>query len=473
MESITGFKYRLYPNKAQRKQFDRNIGCCRWVYNWALSMKRDAYEKEKVSLSIRKDISPRLPIMKKTEETAFLTEADANALICELNNLDTAYKNFFSRGGFPKFKKRVSSGSFTFQIPSKCFGTFNSGYIKIGKAGLVRVRVHKPLDVNAVKEYVTISRNTIGEYYISVKYGVDIPSEPSVKPTVNNTIGVDFGIKDLAITDDGTKYGKLQIDRKLLKKKRRLQRALSRKTVFSKNGKVVWNEQSENYKELQRKLAKIDVTIARQREYHQYEVTNSILDKDCLFVAVEDLNVKGMSSSGKRKRKKLTKEEYALLTEEEKMEYNRKKPKQFNKSMLEQSLGALKLKMKNKARKTGKKIIEIDRFYASSQTCSKCGYVNKKTKNLSVRSWTCPVCGAKHDRDVNAAVNIRNKAIESLRDSENRQLPGCTGKVMSPEAKLGDTKQNKKNRRMFQTSAPIEGENSSKLYVNILTNTNL
>ena len=460
MKAITGFKYRLYPNKAQVEQFNKNIGCCRFVYNWALGMKKDAYEKDGTNLSIRKDISPMLPSMKKQDETSFLSEADSQALIGELNNLDAAYKNFFKRGGFPKFKKRSSNGSFTFQVKKDKWGTFNQGYLKLGKSGMVRVRVHKPLDIENVKEYVTISRNSIGEFYIAVKYETEIPDEPKAKPTVENTIGCDFGVHDLVILDDGTKFKKFVSDKKFKKKKRRLQRALARKTVKSANGKVSYKEQSSHYKKIQKQLAKIDLTIARKRERYQYEVVKGIVGKDCTYIGVEDLNVKGMISTGKSKRKKLTADEYAKLTSEEKTAYNRKKPKQFNRSISEQALGELRLKLTNKAVKNGKKVIVVDRFYASSQTCSNCGHVNTNVKNLNVRKWICPHCGIEHDRDVNAAINIRNKAVGSLSESNNINLPECIGKVMSPEAKLGETKQNENFQRNISKSAPIEGENT-------------
>lgn len=459
MDSIAGFKFRLYPNKEQAKQFNKNIGCCRWVYNWALGLKKNAYEVDKINLSIRKDIRSKLPILKKTEETSFLAEADACALASALENLDDAYTNFFKEGGFPKFKKRTSAGSFTLQIDTKCFETFNQGYIKIGKAGLVRVKNHRALDISRAKSYVTISRNTIGEYYIAIKVHNDMPDEPTVGANEENTIGVDMGVHTLAITNDGTKYHKFVIDRKLKKKKRRLQRALARKAVFSSNGKIVQSEQSSHYKALQKQIAKIDVKIARQREYYQYEVANNIVNKDCLFIGIEDLNVKGMSASGKGKRKKLTAEEYASLSNEDKKAYNRKKPKVFNKSVMDQSLGSLRLKIENKAKKTGKKVIEVDRFYASSQMCSNCGYKNIRIKNTSIREWVCPICGTKHDRDINAAINIKNKVIDDNL-LENRQLPRCTGKVMSPETKLGETKQNRNFNENSRNLRTIEGENT-------------
>lgn len=359
---------------------------------------------------------------------------------------------------FHSRRKKTSSGSFTIRV--KNFSTFNQGYVKIGKAGVVRVRVHRPIDLDKTKNYCTISRNSIGEFYISVKQEIDIPDEPVAEPTSDNTIGCDFGVKDLAILDNGTKFPKFRIDRKVLKKRRRLNRSMSRKAVKNENGKIPYNLQSNHYKKIQRQIAKIDLTIARKRENYQYEVVKRIIGTDCDYIGIEDLNVKGMMSTGKSGKKKLTQEEYLNISPEERKEHDRKKPRQFNRALSDQALGELRLKLEWKAKKSGKTVVRIDRFYPSSQTCSVCGHINKGTKKLSVRKWTCPICGTEHDRDINAATNIRNRAVGTLGESRNADLPKCIGKVMSPETKLGEAKQDLDSIVELNHPAPIEGENN-------------
>lgn len=159
------------------------------------------------------------------------------------------------------------------------------------------------------------------------------------------------------------------------------------------------------------------------------------MDKDCTYIGMEDLNVKGMSSSGKSKQK-VSAEEYAKMTDGEKKQYNRKKNKGFNKSVLNASLSAFKTKLEHKAHQHGKEVVTIGRFFASSQTCSVCGAKNKNTKKLSVREWRCHECKTHHDRDVNAARNIRNEAIRlknEEREPTQKNLPMCEREVKSAE----------------------------------------
>jgi putative transposase len=239
-----------------------------------------------------------------------------------------------------------------------------------------------------------------------------------------------MGLKDLAILDDGMKFERIAVDEKIERRKKRLQRKLSKKDGAKKGQK-----KSNNYIKLQRKISKLDANVARRREHYQYNVVSQIVVKDCEYIGIEDLNVKGMSASGRAK-KKLTAEEYAKLSKCDKKKYNRKKSKGFNKSVLNAGFYSFKTKLEHKASQKGKEVVTIGRFYASSQNCSVCGAKNKKTKNLIVREWTCPECGTHHDRDVNAAKNIRNEAIRIKNDKGEptpKNLPRCNRKVKSVE----------------------------------------
>lgn len=429
MDTYKAYKFRLYPTYKQREYFNRCIGCGRLVYNWALGMRVDAYRADGTTLSIRKDISPKIPALK--EEKPFLKEVDAMGLISELNNLDAAYKKFFKEGGgFPKFKKKESVGSLTIRLSKGSIGAENNR-IKIPKIGYVKCKFHRNID-GVVKEtpYVTISRTTTGEFYISILAAIERPDAPKAEATTNNTIGIDMGLKDLAILSDGTKFERVPIDAKIERRKKRLQRRLSKK-VGSKKGQ----KKSNNYLKLQRKISKLDANVTRRREHLQYNVVTSIVAHPCTYIAIEDLNVKGMSASG-RSKKKLSAEEYAKLTKCDKKKYNRKKNKGFNRSVLNAGFYSFKQKLTFKAQQHGKEVVTIGRFFASSQTCSECGHKERKVKNLNVREWTCPECGTHHDRDINAAKNIRNEGIRIKNNNGEptpKNLRKCTPKVKSAE----------------------------------------
>ena len=449
MENYKAYKFRLYPTYKQREFFNRTIGCGRLVYNWALAMRKEAYEKDGTTLSIRKDISPKIPALK--EEKIFLKESDAVGLIGELNNLDAAYKKFFKEGGgFPKFKHKESIGSYTTQL-KKCAIHQDENYVILPKCGAVKCVFHRKID-GIVKEtpYVTISRTTTGEFYISILALCESPDAPTSVATDGNTIGIDMGLKDLAILDDGTKFERIAVDEKIEKRKKRLQRRLAKK-VGAKKGQ----KKSNNFLKLQRKISKLDAKVARRREHYQYTVVAQIAAKDCEYIGIEDLNVKGMSASGRAK-KKLTAEEYAKLSKCDKKKYNRKKNKGFNKSILNAGFYSFKTKLEHKASQNGKEVVAIGRFYASSQTCSECGAKNKKVKNLKVREWTCQECGSVHDRDVNAAKNIRNEAIRIINEkceTTHKNLRRCNPKVKSAE-----TIRNEKTVKVGVNSTAVEPE---------------
>lgn len=433
MESYKAYKFRLYPTVKQRDYFNRCFGCGRMVYNWALAMRKEAYEKDGITLSIRKDISPKIPLLK--EERPFLKEVDSQGLIGELNAVDTAYKNFFQRHkkddvGFPKFKHKESFGSYTTQLKKGSIHQ-DEDYVILPKCGAVKCVFHRKID-GIIKDtpYVTISRTTTGEFYISILALCESPDAPNTIASESNTIGIDMGLKDFAILDDGTKFERIAVDEKIEKRKKRMQRRLSKK-VGSKKGQ----KKSNNYLKLQRKISKLDEKVARRREHYHYAVVSKIASMPCDYIGIEDLSAKNMSATGRSKEKKSA-EEYAKLTQCEKEKYNRKKNRGFNKSILNAGFYSFKTKLEHKAQQNGKEVVTIGRFYASSQTCSVCGAKNKKTKNLSVREWTCPECGTHHDRDVNAAKNIRNEAIRIKNEKGEptpKNLRRCNPKVKSAE----------------------------------------
>lgn len=430
MEIYKAYKFRLYPTYKQKEFFNRTIGCGRLVYNWALAMRKEAYEKDGTTLSIRKDIRPLLSSKLKIEKP-FLKDVDSVGLNSEFENLDVAYKKFFKEGGgFPKFKHKENLGSYTTQLKKGAIHQ-DENYVTLPKCGAVKCVFHRKID-GLVKDmpYVTISRTTTGEFYISILALCESPDAPKSIATESNTIGIDMGLKDLAILDDGTKFERIAVDEKIEKRKKRLQRRLAKK-VGAKKGQ----KKSNNFLKLQRKISKLDAKVARRREHYQYNVVAQIAAKDCEYIGIENLNVKGMSASGRAK-KKLTAEEYAKLSKCDKKKYNRKKNKGFNKSILNAGFYSFKTKLEHKASQNGKEVVAIGRFYASSQTCSLCGAKNKKVKNLKVREWTCQECGSVHDRDINAAKNIRNETIRIINEkceTTHKNLTRCNREVKSAE----------------------------------------
>lgn len=224
--------------------------------------------------------------------------------------------------------------------------------------------------------------------------------------------------------------------------------------LVKKVGAKKEQNKSNNYKKLCHKMAKLDEKIARRRENYQYIVISKIVKKECKYIAMEDLNVSGLSASG-RSKQKLSWEEYLKLSKIEKKKYNRKKNKGLNKSILYTGFYSFKTRLTFKALQHGKKVIEINRFYASSQICSNCGTKNKLVKNLNVREWVCPECGTHHDRDVNAAKNIRNEAIRIKNNGETtpKNLTRCNREVKSAE-----TIRNEKTNAVGVNSTVVETE---------------
>lgn len=416
------YKFRLYPNKEQKVQIDKTIGCARFVYNWAMDERDKAYKEGNGYVSDF-SLSPKIKELKSKYE--WLKESDAIALIASIKDNGVAYKNFFEkRAAHPKKHKKMSSGSYETQLKKVYFTDINNNRIILPKLGVVKIKAHRFVELDKIKDYVTISRNTIGEYYISIKVLFDDVEEPNCTATNDNTIGVDLGVKDLAICDDGKKFHKFKPDRKTIKRKKRLQRQLARKVGGKKEEK-----KSNNYKKLEKKIAKIDLKSTRQREYYQYNVVNDIVSKDCTYIGMEDLNVKGMGKKGGNRKKGL------------------------NKGIHNAAMGAFKTKLVNKAKSKGKKVVDVDRYYPSSKTCHKCGYVYRQLK-LKDRKWVCPECKEQLDRDINASINIKKMAVDTINQIH---LSECIGKVKSAES---DTKQKEKKRKVSSTSALCETENT-------------
>ena len=363
---LRAIKYELNPNNTQKELIRRTCGCCRLVYNTMLDRKIKAYKEDKTVLSAY-DLIRQITLLKI--EKPFLKEVSIQGLQQSIINLESAYKEFFRKGGvgFPKYKKKKSRVNY--RIPSPCKIDYDKWQVKITKIGWVKFfRGHNKQIEGTIKSY-TISHTSTDRYYISILY------ETADKPKLNNgkSVGIDLGIKDFAILSDGKVFENQKYLKSNLRKLRVLQRTASRRYQQGKKRE----EQSHNWFKAQKQVAKLHEKIRFQRQDYLHKISTWIA-RNYSTVCVENLNVKGMESN------------HRLAQSISDIGWNG-------------FVQMLVYKCDN--------LVKVDRFFASSQTCSECGYVNKDVKDLAIRSWVCPECGVRHDRDLNAAKNIAREGL--------------------------------------------------------------
>lgn len=359
------YKYRLYPTENQRLKIDQTIGVCRLVYNLALETKIRAWQSAQKSLSSI-DLCYQLPQLKSAYP--WIAGVDSQAVQASIKKLDKSFRNFFRGNGFPKFKSKKNGGSF--QCPN------NARRIDFEKSVLTIPKIKDiPMELSHQFEgkikTVTISKTPTGKYFASilVDNGKDLPAKSIINP--ETTIGIDVGIKSFVIVSDGRSFEPNRYLKNSLKRLQCLQRRTSRKKKCSKNRKKA-----------NLCVAKLHEKIANQRVDYCHKITTGLIrDNQAETFVIENLAVVNMLK-------------------------NRK----LSQAISDVSFGEFSRQMKYKCNWYGKNLIVIDRFAPSSKRCSECGEINHEL-TLSDREWIC-TCGTHHDRDLNAAKNIKYFGLE-------------------------------------------------------------
>ena len=365
------YKFRIYPNKDQQVLLAKTFGSVRLVYNHYLDMKTKTYEESGKSLSYTKCAADLVDLKK---EKPFLKEVDSIALQQALRHLDTAFQNFFrdKSKGYPKFKSKKNHH---YSYSTVCVNNnikLENSVLTLPKIGKIRIKQHRTIPEGYTLKSATISRTPTGKYFASILFEYEVSIQPA---ELDNIIGLDFSMHDLFVSSEED----MQVDeqflhcyRKALDKLAREQRILSHR-----------NRGSKRYDKQRKKIALLHEKIANQRKDYLHKLSRQITNAYDL-ICVEDLNMQGMSQ--------------AL---------------NFGKSVADNAWGMFLRYLGYKAEELGKKLVKIDKWFASSKMCHVCGYIHEEL-TLSSRKWKCPACQTEHDRDKNAAQNIKAEGMRMV-----------------------------------------------------------
>lgn len=382
---IKSFKYRLMPTQEQAEKLDFYMDACRFIYNLGLEVKIAAWVSAKINLSAY-DLNKQITELKHTDCT-WLKECPAICLESEMKNLDNAYKKFFKGSGFPNFRKKNGRQSVEFRQDSVTL----ENKIKLTKIGYVEFIKHRELMPGAIRT-VTVSKTKTGAYYVAIMIK-DEKRFTEKKVVIEETaVGIDVGLKTFATLSDGQQFDNPKYLHKQLRRLKKEQRTLKRRF------KLGAKEQSKGYYKQRLIVAKIHEKIANQRKDYAHKISAAII-KQYDTICIEDLNISGMLQNDR-----------------------------LSKSVSDVGWHQFFEFLSYKADWYGKNIIKIGRFLPSSKICSDCGNINQELK-LSDREWPCEKCGTIHQRDHNAAKNIKSFGLQAKPSSvnEDRQAKriGC------------------------------------------------
>lgn len=377
------YRFQMRPSKVQEELLYQMAGAKRFVFNWALARRRDFYEANKEGISA-KQLSSELIDLKKQPETGWLKAVDSQLLQQALKDVDRSFKNFFEkRSRFPRFKSRKREMP-SFRIPQRV--KVEGSKVYVPKIGWVRIRQSQAIDCKT--KSATFKRDACGKWYVALTAEFEMPDValPPAKP--ENVVGIDLGLKDFAVLSNGERIAPPKHYRAAERKLRKAQKALSRKQKGSKNREKA-----------RQQLARIHQRVKNKRQDFLHKLTTSLV-QNYDGLCIEALSLKGMA------RTKLAK------------------------SVSDAALGEFRRQLEYKTVWHRKHLATIDRFFPSSKLHMECGAINDAL-TLADRVWTCG-CGTIHDRDLNAARNIRTEGLKLLVAAGHAEILNACGAQVRP-----------------------------------------
>ena len=369
--TLKAYQYSLKPTKAQADLFVLSFGHNRFVWNWALALKSRYYRRFGQSLS-KRQLQDQLVKKKNRDRYAWLYQVNAQSYLATLDHLDQAFSDFFNgKKKYPRFKSK-SSHWHGYQNPQHTDVDFEQGCVKLPKIGWVKATLHRPFEGKIKTSTVKLTPR--GRYRVSILVddGLDLPVPSTIEPDF--TVGVDLGIKSLAVASDGT----------VIENTRPLQAAL---VTLKKEQRILSRQKKGSKARAKQRLivAKCHEKVANVRKHLLHQVSNHLVSKNqATSICIEDLHVKGLIRN-----------------------------KKLSRHIADVAWGELIRQFEYKCAWQGKNLITIDRFYPSSKTCSCCGGIEPDL-TLSDRWYACDHCGMEMDRDLNAAINIKQQGLKQV-----------------------------------------------------------
>lgn len=408
---LRAYKYRIYPTEEQKVMLAKTFGCCRVAYNWALEQKEKAYNENKESIS-EFDMKSRVIHELRDVQAPWMKEVSAKAIEFTISDLYAGYKNFFEgRAKSPNFRSKRHRQHF--HDRGTIIVNFKHGLISIPKIKNIPCIFHRRFR-GRIKQ-VGVELLPSGRYYVSVlvENGLALPEKAPIDP--DKTIGIDTGLKHFAVLSDGQTY---EPKHEAKKEKRRL-KILSRQLAKKQKG-------SRHFRTLKQRIARLHERVANRRKDHIHKLTHYIAcENQATTICVEDLNVKAFMHN-------------------KHLAYN----------VADACLGEFYRQLEYKCAWAGKNYVKIDRFAPSSKQCSHCGYIYKKLAR-GERKWTCPECGTHHDRDLNAAMNIKRFGL-----SEQKTLPSVRRKVTPVEKAPVDDRSLEPKKQSFVKTGKVRSNDT-------------